>query len=310
MIRASASGKFILFGEHAVVYGQPAIAFPLRQLRANAQIRPITHQPQSHVRLVAPDIGFDEWLHEADSNNPLRKITQLTLEEIQVHSFPAIEMRITSDLPVASGLGSGAAVSTAVVRALCRHFDRSLELSRQSELVYEVEKIHHGTPSGIDNTVIVYDQPIYFIRGRQPERLPIGSELTFVLADTGLPSHTGEIVARVRNAWEKDRTSFDSIFQEIGRISERARSAIADADVRVLGELMNQNQDRLEALGVSSKTISKLLSTARDCGAYGAKLSGAGVGGIIIALIQPAAGEVVAEALNAAGAAWTRVTRV
>ncbi len=310
MTRASASGKFILFGEHAVVYGQPAIAFPLRQMRANAQIRQLPDQPQGRVHLIAPDIDFDMWLHEADRRNPLRKITQLALEELHVRSFPAIEIRISAQIPVASGLGSGAAVSTAVLRALCRHFDHPLELSRQSELVYEVEKIHHGTPSGIDNTVIVYDQPIYFIRGRQPERLSIGAEFSFILADTGLPSNTGEIVASVRQAWKRDRTSFDAIFQEIGQITQSARSAIANGDVSALGRLMDQNQEKLEALSVSSKTIEKLLSTARDRGACGAKLSGAGVGGIIVVLIRPAAGEAVAEALHAAGAVWTRMTKV
>ncbi len=310
MTQASASGKFILFGEHAVVYGQPAIAFPLRKLHANAQIRQLTDQSKGHVRFIAPDIDFDKWLHETDSDDPLRKITQLTLEEIRVRSFPAIEIRISSDIPVASGLGSGAAVSTAVMRALCRHFHHPLELSRQSELVYEVEKIHHGTPSGIDNTVIVYDQAVYFIRGCQPERLSIGSELSFILADTGLPSNTGEIVANVRKAWELDRASFDAIFNEIGQITVAARSAIADGDISLLGKLMNQNQEKLQALGVSSKTIEKLLSAARDCGACGAKLSGAGVGGIIVVLIQPGTGEDVTEALHAAGAVWTRMTRV
>ncbi|MEJ2551883.1 MAG: mevalonate kinase [Anaerolineales bacterium] len=310
MTRASASGKFILFGEHAVVYGQPAIAFPLRQLRANAQIRQLPDQAHDRVHLIAPDVNFDMWLHEADRDDPLRKITQLTLEELHVRSFPAIEIRISAEIPVASGLGSGAAVSTAVLRALCRHFNHPLELSRQSELVYEVEKIHHGTPSGIDNTVIVYDQAVYFVRGRQPERISIGGEFSFILADTGLPSNTGEIVAKVRQTWERDRASFDEIFQEIGQITRNARTAIAGGDVSALGNLMDQNQEKLEALGVSSKTIEKLLSAARDCGACGAKLSGAGVGGIIVVLIQPAAAYAVTEALRAAGAVWIRMTRV
>lgn len=310
MTRARAPGKFILFGEHAVVYGQPAIAFPLRQLRAQAQISPIPGAPHGHVRLHAPDVHLYNWLHEIDAQDSLRKIIQLTLNEIQAHAFPAIEVQVTSEIPVASGLGSGAAVSTAIVRALCKFFDHPLDLSHQSELVYEVEKIHHGTPSGIDNTVIVYDQPVYFIRGCEPEQLPIGSELTFILADTGLPSNTGQIVANVRRSWEQDRKSFDTLFHQIGQISERAKTPIATGDAQSLGTLMNENQDLLEELGVSSETISGLLSTAREHGAYGAKLSGAGIGGIIITLVPPNASEVIADALRAAGAVWTRVTRV
>lgn len=310
MTRATAPGKFILFGEHAVVYGQPAIAFPLRQLRVTAQINIIPDAPRGHVRLHAPDIHYHAWLHEADEENPLRKIVELTLDEIHAQSSPAIEVRVSSEIPVASGLGSGAAVSTAIVRALCQHFEQPLELERQSELVYEVEKIHHGTPSGIDNTVIIYDQPVYFIRGHQPERLSISGELTFILADTGLPSNTGQIVGNLRNAWEQNRPTFDTIFNHIGQVAERAKSAIAAGDVKSIGILMDENQQLLEQLGVSSETISGLLTTARDHGAYGAKLSGAGVGGIIITLVQPTASTRIVNALREAGAVWTGVTKV
>ncbi len=310
MTRASAPGKFILFGEHAVVYGQPAIAFPLRQLRVTAQINVIPDAPRGHVLLHAPDIHYHAWLHGADEENPLRRIVELTLDEIQVQSIPAIEVQVSSQIPVASGLGSGAAVSAAIVRALCQHFEQPLELECQSELVYEVEKIHHGTPSGIDNTVIVYDQPVYFIRGHQPERLSISGEFTFILADTGLPSNTGQIVGNVRNAWEQNQPTFDAIFIQIGQVAERAKSAIASGDVKSIGKLMDENQELLKQLGVSSETISGLLTTARDCGAYGAKLSGAGVGGIIITLVHPSASTTIVNALRDAGAVWTGVTKV
>jgi mevalonate kinase len=310
MTRASAPGKFILFGEHAVVYGQPAIAFPLHQLRAAAQINVIPDAPHGCVRIHAPDIDYQTWLHEADEEDPLRKIVQLTLEEIRAQSFPAFEMQVSSEIPVSSGLGSGAAVSTAIVRALSQHFEHPLELERQSELVYEVEKIHHGTPSGIDNTVIVYNRPIFYIRGCQPEYLEISGELTFILADTNLPSNTGMIVGNVRKAWEQDRPTFDTLFREIGQVTERAKSAIAAGDVKSIGMLMDENQELLEQLGVSSETISVLLATARDHGAYGAKLSGAGVGGIIITLVQTSASTRIVNALHDAGAIWTGVTKV
>jgi len=310
MTRASAPGKFILFGEHAVVYGQPAIAFPLRHLRATAQINIIPDAPHEHIRLHAPDIHYHAWLHETDEEHPLRKIVQITRDEIHAQSSPAIEVRVSSEIPVASGLGSGAAVSTAIVRALCQHYEKSLKLKRQSELVYEVEKIHHGTPSGIDNTVIVYDQPVYFIRGHQPEPLSIGGELTFILANTGLPSNTGQIVGNVRKAWEQNRPTFDTIFDEIGQVAERAKSAIAAGDAKSIGMLMDENQVLLEQLGVSSETISGLLATARDHGAYGAKLSGAGVGGMIIILVQATTSATIASALHETGAIWTGVTKV
>src|SRR5690606_29176624 len=111
---------------------------------------------------------------------------------------PSATIRIRSDIPIASGLGSGAAVSTALARALCALLERELDDAALNTLIYEVEKIHHGTPSGIDNTVIVYERPIYFMRGKPIQPVTIGAPFTLLIGDTGKSASTREAVAGVR----------------------------------------------------------------------------------------------------------------
>ena len=118
-------------------------------------------------------------------------------------SPPDVTITIRSDIPIASGLGSGAAVSTALARALCAHSGAPLDEAALNGLIYEVEKIHHGTPSGIDNTVIVYERPVYFVRGQPIEQLTIGAPFTLLIGDTGKSASTRAAVAGVRELYEQ-----------------------------------------------------------------------------------------------------------
>src|SRR5512135_916354 len=157
---ASAPGKIILFGEHAVVYGRPAIAVPVTQVQAAATIE----QGEHGLIIHAADIDRTITVHPHSSIDPLATIVNLTLEHLNC-PLPDLEITLHSTIPIASGLGSGAAVSTAIVRALAQWFGARLDDAEVNALVYEVEKLYHGTPSGIDNTVIAYQKPVYFIRG-------------------------------------------------------------------------------------------------------------------------------------------------
>lgn len=303
MTHAEAPAKIILLGEHAVVYGRPAIAVPLPTLRARAEVEEVRGAAPGSVRLEAPDIGFYAWLHEAPPRHPLARIVDLTLQALAVVDFPPIRLRVTSAIPPASGLGSSAAVSVAVVRALAAHFRRPLTAEEQSRLAFEVEKIHHGTPSGVDNTVVAFEQPVYFRRGQPPEPFRLGGRLHLVVADTGVRASTAEAVGRVRQAWREDPERFEALFDAIGQAVESARGLLERGLVQDLGPLMDHNQELLEALGVSSPEIERLVLAAREAGALGAKLSGGGLGGNIIALTEPEAQEAVARALQGAGAA-------
>ncbi len=305
-----APGKAILFGEHSVVYDRPAIAVPVRQIRASAKIEDIRGAAPGQVRIVAPQTGVDSWLETCDPGHPLARIVLLTLEELRTKDFPSIKIHITSSIPIAAGLGSGAAVSVAITRAICAHFHAELPLERQSVLAFEVEKLHHGTPSGIDNAVVTYDQPVYFVKGREPEPFHIANPFLLLIGDTGVESPTAEAVSLVRRRWQEDPHRLEALFDAIGDTARSGRAAIESGQTFDLGPLMNHNQSLLEAIGVSSAELNWLIQTARGAGALGAKLSGAGLGGNMIALVDHESVERVEIALRRGGARSVLLTEV
>ena len=314
---ASAPGKAILFGEHAVVYGRPAIAVPVTDVQARAALSPGV--PGAGVSLVAADLpaadgspgGRRYRLRDAPADDPLRVIVELALDAFAGPiPEPDLLVTITSTIPIARGLGSGAAVATAVARALAGYLGYSPQPEEISQLVYEVEKLHHGTPSGIDNTVIAYEQPVYFVRGEGVKRLAVGANFNLVVADTGVASSTRAVVGDVRRRWEADRERYEGLFDEIGAVARLAKAAIQRGDRHAVGRLMDENHDLLSTLGVSSAELDRLVGAARAAGAWGAKLSGAGWGGNMLALVEPEQAPAVATALRAAGATNAVMSRV
>ncbi len=310
MTIASACGKIILLGEHAVVYGRPALAVPLPELRATAAASDLAEGEPGSVRIEAPDIELATWLHEMPADQPLAAIVQLARQALAIEEHPPLALRVQSNLPVASGLGSGTAVSVAVLRALSAHWGTPLPPERQSALAFEVEKLHHGTPSGIDNTVVAYEQPVYFVRGEAPQPFPIGAPFTLVLGDTGLRSNTSVAVGMVRQAWQAEKARYEALFDRVAGTVAEGRKAIEDGDWTTLGKAMDENQQLLQQIGVSSGELETLIEASRTAGALGAKLSGAGMGGNMIALVEAEAAAGVEQALQTAGASWTMTVEV
>lgn len=307
MTTASACGKVILLGEHAVVYGRPAIAVPVSQVRAEAAVEPLPDA--GDILLEAPDLGRSYWLSQADAADGIAHLVRLALKELGV---PAHDLRITvrSELPIGRGMGSGAAVSTAIVRALGRHFGADWPAEKVSALVFEAEKLYHGTPSGIDNTVIAFEAPVYFIKGQPPALLPIGAPLPLLIADTGIFSSTREVVGAVREAHARAPERYEALFDAIGELVKAARQSLEAGDLPALGRLMDENHRLLQAIGVSCPELDALVQAAKGAGALGAKLSGAGRGGNMIVLVTPERAAAVEQALRAAGAVRVIFTRV
>ena len=308
MTVACASGKVILFGEHAVVYGQPAIAVPVTQVQARATIE--TSPEGQGITIVAEDLEQSYTLEQAPPDDVLRAIVVSTLEHIGVGTKHDLTITVSSTIPIARGLGSGAAVSTAIVRAIGQHFENLLSPQTISALVYETEKIHHGTPSGIDNTVIAFEKPVYFVRDRKIEIFSVKSPFLLVIADTGIASPTKIAVSHVRRGWEREREKYEEIFDEIGTIAEMGRQAIERGEIETVGRLMNENHRLLQLIGVSSPELEGLVEAAREGGALGAKLSGAGRGGNIIALVTGETRSRVELMLRLAGAKGVIVSEV
>jgi mevalonate kinase len=308
---ASAPGKVILFGEHAVVYGYPAIAAPVNDLRATAEIEALESGSEGKILIDAPDIQLHTDLASLSLDHPLSLAIRGTLAILKIPTPPAFKIRIHSTIPVASGLGSGAAVSVAVIRAISGFLEKALSDEIVSGLAYEVEKLHHGTPSGIDNTVISYAQPIFFQRGEPFEILPPHRPLTLVIADTGIASPTGAAVAGVRQRHDASPDEYHQIFEEIGQIASAAREALLGSSSENLGELMNANHLLLQHIGVSCPPLDRLVESALQAGSPGAKLSGGGLGGNMIALSSTNGNvEKISSALLKAGAVRCYVTTI
>lgn len=308
--QATAPGKVILFGEHAVVYHRPAIAVPVGNVRAIATLA--SADADDGFKIVAPDLDREYYLQQAGADDPLATVIRLTLQHLHQIGLPAATLTVNSSIPLGRGLGSGAAISTAIARVLGQYFDQILPPAELSNLVYEVEKIYHGTPSGIDNTVIAFEQPVYFSKGRPIQRLEVGQSFTLVIGDTGRVAPTHHVVGDLRQRWQAEPELYEGYFDEIGAIAAQSRLAIEQElfPLAAIGKLMDQNQELLERIGVSSPQLERLIAAARQAGALGAKLSGAGWGGNMIALVRAETTAAVAQALTQAGAAGVIVTEV
>jgi len=307
MTTASAPGKIILFGEHAVVYGRPALAVPVTQVHADVEV---SDGSRAGIWIHAPDIALHAELNSLPPDHAVGAAVRSVFAALGVSPFPSLEIRITSTIPVASGLGSGAAVTVAILRALSSMIHSPLSNGEINSLAYEIEKLHHGTPSGIDNTVVTYARPVYFVRGQPIEPFKVGAPFTLVIADTGISAPTKESVGDVRKLWEADKPKWEKVFDQIGEISEAARTAIERGKTDELGPLMDSNHALLQTLTVSSPELDHLTEIARKSGADGAKLSGGGRGGNLIALVEKYNAAHIAESLLSAGAKRTIITEI
>lgn len=310
-MEVSAPAKIILLGEHAVVYGCPAIAVPVSSLRVKASV--VSNQPPGQgLRIVASGRNQTApidiiWVESRD--DAIARAVRLFLDVLEA-SAPDVTISLDSQIPVASGLGSGAAVTAALGRALAAALNKTLPNSVLNDVVYEVEKMYHGTPSGIDNTVIVYERPVYFVRGAPIEKLIIGAPLVFLVADTGQSALTRVAVADVRRLYDAAPEHTQSLFDAIAALVVRARRSIEEGDAKTLGLLMNENHQLLQQLTVSSPQLDRLVQAALDAGALGAKLSGGGRGGNLVALVPAESARKIGKALDHAGAVRVFLTEI
>lgn len=309
---ASAPGKIILFGEHAVVYGFPAIAVPLTAVQVTVSATAAT--PGSGIVVHAAELGRTLSLASVSPDDPLYDAlvypVQLALQTLRYYPTPDLHLTVHSTIPIASGLGSGAALAAALIRAVYAALGQPIDDDTLNPLVYEVEKRHHGTPSGIDNTTIVYARPVYFVRGHPPQTFAVARPFTLLVADSGQSSPTRLTVADVRRQYEAEPQRVGAALGRIGQIAERARQAIETGDIATLGPLMDENHALLATLTVSSSLLDRLCQAAREAGAWGAKLSGGGRGGNLIALVDERCADTVADALRRAGAVRVLITRI
>lgn len=272
---ARAFGKIILAGEHAVVYGYPAIASTL-----NLEVRVSVKQsiPPGLV-FVNPKID-PEHKSTALFEQILPKLAQLFGDRIS-----GLEFQIESDLPGGCGLGSSAALSVALIRSVLDFLKEFRSASEIAVMALELEKIFHGNPSGVDHTVIASEGLIWFQRGSSEKIIP-KRPLNFVVTIASPHAGTLAAVQAVRRRYEENQAQVIGLFEEISKLTISMRVAIEQGDLSEVGQLMTQNHEILKKLGVSTPELDALCELAMRQGALGAKLTGAGGGGCVIALVE------------------------
>ncbi len=303
--RQSACGKILLLGEHAVVYGRPAIALPI-PLAVEAAIA----DGGDGVSIVIPRWGLEQKVHA--NTQGIGGILANILKQLGVADRD-MTIEVFPNVPKAMGLGGSSALAVAVLRALNHHFSLGLSDGRINELAFECEKAAHGTPSGVDNTVATYGTPLIYRRvDDQPmfDDLKLGQPLHLVIGMTGKESLTAKTVARVRESWQRYPDRYEGIFDQIAGLTDAAYDALRSGQIKDLGELMNLCHGYLNALQISTPELEELIHIARANGAVGAKLTGGGGGGSMIALIpdsDPGCSRTIRDAMKAAGYASLEV---
>ncbi len=290
-----AAGKVILLGEHAVVYGKHALAIPVKDAVSVA-----ISEAQSTPTISIPDWQVEQPIAASDDTGVGAAIA-LIQQELDVESA-GCSLHVRSKLPRAMGLGSSAALAVAITRAFNEQLSLGLDDAQVNAVAYECEKLAHGTPSGIDNTVATYGEPMLFRKADslQLEPVKLKESPPIVIACSGKSGLTKEQVAGVRSRRDRSSAHYDAIFDEIDALSLAGASALAEADYAELGLLMNICHGLLSAIEVSTSELESMVSIARAAGAVGAKITGSGGGGSIVALCPGAVPEVIA-ALQSAG---------
>ncbi len=306
----SVPAKIILFGEHAVVYGQPAVAIPVMDLRCYGTIECKSAEEPATISATDLNVSYSPGYEMPQSSiQHIQKAIDYFAEKMQI-SLPlnGWAMTIRSDIPVGRGMGSSAAISVLLIRLLAQMTDIRLTDEDVTRYSFELEKYHHGTPSGIDNTVVSLAKPVFFQKGQEIKTLK-PARFHFVIGDTGIGKHTGTIVADVATRCENNPAQYSRLFSRIGEISTAGRKALEDGDLQMLATLINENQSVLGEIGVSCTQLDDLIKAAMDAGAQGAKLCGAGKGGCMIALADNnESARRIQDAVLQAGAAKSFIT--
>lgn len=290
LAKAFAPGKVILLGEHAVVFGHPAIAGPLEQ-----GITVTLEKAAGGIALKGADTGPSLIAHA------LRKCAQ-------AFHLSSVEVEITGDLPQAVGLGSSAAVSVALVRAFATAAQISMRPQGLLDRAMELEHEFHGaTASGVDHNVAFERKLIRYVKGRRAQPLALARAVECVVWVVEPRGSTRERVQEIARRREEDAALYEEVFGEIGGLAERAVEALENGDLAVVGQAMDQNQRLLQRLGLSTPGLDRAVAELRAMGAFGAKLTGAGGGGSVVGLFadaKPTVAALVAQGQRAFVARW------
>lgn len=301
---ASAPGKAILTGEHSVVYGYGAIAVPVAQRRLHTYIHAAS--PGYGTVIASEQMQVVARLgHIPDSLPALTLALQSVLDLAGQAEIPDWMIYARGNIPVAGGMGSSAAAAGALVRAAGDALSLSMSKDEVNQIVLDSEVLQHDNPSGVDNVVVIWEQPVWFERTAGPSRMRTKAEVNFLLADTGVRASTAAAVAGVAARRRANVRDYDRWLREMGSISLAVKDALMAGNMDVLPDLLNRNQAYLRRIGVSHPACERLIEAALVGGASAAKVSGAGLGGLVLVLCERDRQVELASHLEQAGAVDT-----
>lgn len=258
-----AHSKIILMGEHSVVYGYPAIAIPLKEIKTICKIT------KSNKKL------------EFNYNDTLSMAVYYALKYIKIRNA-YIKYEVDSEIPSRRGMGSSAAVSIAAIRSVFDYYNQKLTYKILTYLVNKAEKVAHGNPSGLDAKTCMSNKAIKFIKNKGLSMIDLNLNAYLLIADTGIYGQTKEAVEKVKELGEKAIP----ILGNIGLFTNEVEKNIREKNLKLIGENMTHAHEELKKLGVSCKKSDNFVETALENGALGAKMSGGGLGGCVIVLIE------------------------
>jgi mevalonate kinase len=274
-------GKAILFNEHFVVYGIPSIVSAI----GNYTVAKV--EPYDKPGFILADKRPATPKYKEDKLSQQKESFELMFKKMGLDfSKKGVNITLEGNLYAASGIGASAASCVAVARALAEYFDMNLSDEEINTIAYEGEKGYHGTPSGVDNTASTYGGLIWFQKGDKNviDRISLSNPVEIVIGNTGKITDTKAAVDGVKQRKEKNPKKYKEVFDRAENIAYLAKRAIHDGSLQDVGKLMNENHKLLQQIEVSSRELDFLVSVAREAGALGAKLTGGGLGGNMLAL--------------------------
>ena len=281
--KGSGFGKVILFGEHFVVHGVPGIVSAIDSTNDAEVTKTAKGIKVRDVRKTAKGYAEEKRLQQLESIGRILKAMGMEPKSV------AFDVLVGGTLPGFSGLGASAASSVAIARAIAEEYELKFSDERINEIAYEAEKAYAGTPSGIDNTAATFGGLLWFKKNMMDgdntiEKLHIPETVEIVIGSTGLVANTKAMVEGVAERKRKHPEKYDVLFEQAEALALIGRKALLNFDLKKVGELMNDNHRLLQEIEVSHQKLDLLVDLARKEGAFGAKLTGGGGGGCMVAL--------------------------
>ncbi|MFF2505898.1 mevalonate kinase [Streptomyces sp. NPDC058067] len=299
-----AHAKAILLGEHAVVYGTPALALPIPQLTATASAAWSGHAAESPGDLTFTMTGSASRAVTAQAFDGLRRLTAAFKAHLGVTGGPHLDVSLDGAIPPGRGLGSSAANARAIILALAGLFGRKLAEDEVFDLVQEAENLTHGRASGVDAMAVGATAPLLFQAGRA-QTLDIGCDGLFVIADSGTAGSTKEAIDLLRAGFRATPGTEKRFMHRASRLVDDAKASLAEGEPEEFGACLTEYHDLLRGAGLSTGPIDALVDAALQAGSLGAKITGGGLGGCVLAMSRPERAGEVARRLRAAGAVQT-----